>query len=340
MPSKGSSAILSGEGEDYYSASVSDVASAAVRSSTDRSDAWNYFQVIEGTDSVKCLVGNCDAEIRYKFLAKNGKSKITTSSMWGHLSGLHGVGRSANASTSTSKRLQDNEPATHSVKEKKKNNGKDQVSIIYKTPSEVRLACRRGEFSSQTSGQAPGYAQANLVILGNKEEAFDFLLFCQRNPISCPLLEMLEAGQYMYGDIDIRTDLPKYCVYRDGVMSEEITDVSKLWGDTFYTFIIGCSFSFEDAMQRAGLGIRHVEQGCNVPMYRTNVPCRSAGRFHGNMVVSMRPFTPSDALKAARITSRYPRVHGGPVHIGSPVCCAVLLSLLYRLVAHVNTCVW
>ncbi len=139
------------------------------------------------------------------------------------------------------------------------------TSVQYKSPKELRLACRVGEFDSQTSGQAPGFAQANLCILP-KEYAFDFLLFCQRNPKSCPLLHVLESGVHTFGDIDIRSDLPKYRVYKDGVLAEEITDVASIWQSDFVTFVIGCSFSFEDAMINAGLKIRHIEQGVNVPM--------------------------------------------------------------------------
>jgi len=199
----------------------------------------------------------------------------------------------------------------------------------------LRLACRAGEFSGQTSSRSPGHVQANLCILP-KESAFDFLLFCQRNPKPCPLLAVLEEGEYLVradilkpsssGDgigpnmIDIRTDLPKYRVFVDGVLSKEVCDVSEYWRRDLVTFIIGCSFSFEEALLRSGLKIRHMESGPEktVPMYKTNIPCTPAGRFHGDMVVSMRPFVPSDAVRAVEITSRYPRVHGSPVWVGSP----------------------
>ena len=138
-------------------------------------------------------------------------------------------------------------------------------SFIYSTASQVRLACRSGEFSSQTAGQARGYAQANLCILP-KEYAFDFLLFCQRNPKPCPLLHVLEAGVYQHHDVDIRSDLPRYRVYEDGKLIDEVTDITHLWRDDLVTFVIGCSFSFEDAMVNAGLSIRHIDQKRNVPM--------------------------------------------------------------------------
>jgi len=190
---------------------------------------------------------------------------------------------------------------------------------MFVSSSECRLACRRGDFSSQTSGQCNGFAQANLCILP-KEYAYDFLLFCVRNPKPCPLLHVLEEGQFVFGqDIDVRSDLPKYRVYENGVLQEgELTNIESLWRPDFVTFVIGCSFSFEEAMARAGLPLRHVETRRNVPMYNTNIPCAQAGVFSGNMVVSMRPMTPAQALKAVEVTSRYPRVHGAPVHVGTP----------------------
>lgn len=139
------------------------------------------------------------------------------------------------------------------------------TSPYYSTPSEVRLACRTENFQEQTSGQASGYAQANLCILP-KQYAFDFLLFCQRNPKPCPLLHVLEAGEYQYNDIDIRTDLPKYRVFENGVLSKECSNVTELWSEDLVTFVIGCSFSFEDALVKGGLSIRHIDQKRNVPM--------------------------------------------------------------------------
>jgi uncharacterized protein YcsI (UPF0317 family) len=198
-------------------------------------------------------------------------------------------------------------------------------------PYEVRLRCRRNDPSlTQTAGQALGFAQANLVILSSKELSFDFLLFCQRNPKSCPLIAVLEAGQYCYRSrdddvgtdentmIDIRTDLPRYRVFRDGKLVDEVSSIESLWQDSFYTFVIGCSFSFEGALVQAGLRVRHIDMNRNVPMYNTNIPCKSAGVFSGNLVVSMRPFKPSDVVSAVQISSRFPRVHGAPVHIGDP----------------------
>lgn len=173
----------------------------------------------------------------------------------------------------------------------------------------------------QTSGLAAGFAQANLVVLPQADAA-DFLLFCQRNPKPCPLLEVLDAGEAtpmrLAADADLRTDLPRYRVWRNGELIDEPTDVTRHWRDDFVSFLIGCSFTFETALQAAGVPVRHVEEGRNVPMYRTNIPCIPAGRFHGEMVVSMRPLSPADAIRAIQITSRYPGVHGAPVHFADP----------------------
>lgn len=189
------------------------------------------------------------------------------------------------------------------------------------TGLEVRRACREGAWSGPTAGLAPGHAQANLVILP-KDWAFEFLLFCQRNPKPCPLLEVTEPGQWTptltAPQADLRSDLPKYRVWRNGDLVEEPADIHAYWRDDLVSFLIGCSFTFEAGLISAGLPVRHVELNRNVPMYRTNVPCVSAGRLHGPLVVSMRPFTPSQAIQAVEITSRHPNMHGSPVHLGLP----------------------
>lgn len=189
------------------------------------------------------------------------------------------------------------------------------------TAAAVREACRSGALTDQTSGLAPGFAQANLVVLP-ADLAADFLLFCQRNPKPCPLLDVTEAGNphplRAAPDGDLRTDLPKYRVWEHGKLVAEPTDIRSLWREDFVSFVIGCSFTFEEALLRSGVPVRHIELGRNVPMYRTNVPCSPAGVFHGPLVVSMRPMKPADAIRAVQITSRYPAVHGAPVHIGLP----------------------
>jgi len=189
------------------------------------------------------------------------------------------------------------------------------------TPESVRQAARRGELTEQTSGLAAGFAQANLVILP-QELAFDFLLFCRRNSKPCPLLEVTEAGSphpvATAANADLRTDFPRYRIWHDGVLVDEPTDITDHWQDDFVSFLIGCSFTFESALLRAGVPVRHIELGVNVPMYRTNIECSPAGKFVVPMVVSMRPLTPADAIRSVQITSRFPDVHGAPVHIGLP----------------------
>ena len=189
----------------------------------------------------------------------------------------------------------------------------------YRTGEEVRRACRAGMLTGQTSGLAVGFAQANLMILP-RELAFDFLLFCRRNPKPCPLLDVTEPGEVeprrLAAGADLRTDLPSYRVWQHGELVDEPTDIRRWWRDDFVSFLIGCSFTFEAALLRAEVSVRHVELGVNVPMFRTNISCAPAGMFHGPMVVSMRPLRPADAIRAVQITSRYPDVHGAPVHIG------------------------
>ncbi len=186
---------------------------------------------------------------------------------------------------------------------------------------DVRQACRYGEWTGPTAGLARGFTQANLVILP-QALAMDFLLFCQRNPKPCPVLAVTEPGQVCPGtiahDADLRTDLPKYRVWQDGQLVDEPTEISRYWQDDFVSFLIGCSFTFEDALLRAGVPVRHIELQRNVPMYRTNIECVPAGIFRGPLVVSMRPMKPADAIRAVQITSRFPSVHGAPVHLGLP----------------------
>ena len=188
------------------------------------------------------------------------------------------------------------------------------------SPAELRILIRKGQWDKPTTGLAPGYVQANLVMLP-RDEAFEFLLFCVRNPKPCPVLDVLEPGQAEPGiarGADIRTDLPKYRVYEGGVLKSEVTDVTTLFYRETVSFLLGCSFSFEAAMLAAGLPIRNLEEGKNVSMYITNRPCTSAGPFSCPMVVSMRPMTPEQAVRAVQVTTRFHLTHGAPIHIGSP----------------------
>jgi len=189
------------------------------------------------------------------------------------------------------------------------------------SPSQLRQRIREGQHTGNTSGLAPGYVQCNLAILP-ADWAGDFLRFCQLNPRPCPLVGMANAPGDValppLGDIDIRSDVPSYRVFRDGELTEEVSDITSLWRDDLVTFALGCSFSFEEALLADGLDVRNVSQGVNVPMYRTTIPCQEAGAFGGNMVVSMRPFRAADAIRAVQICTRFPSVHGAPVHLGDP----------------------
>lgn len=186
-------------------------------------------------------------------------------------------------------------------------------------PAAAREAFRGG-LVEPTAGWSRGFAQANVLALP-REHAFEFLLFAQRNPKPCPILGVLEAGETtgpLLAGGDIRTDVPRYTVYRDGLKVDEPTDILEHWRDDLVTFLIGCSFTFEAALQDGGIAIAHIDQGVNVPMYRTNRACAPAGSLSGPLVVSMRPVPASQVADAVRITSRYPAVHGAPVHVGNP----------------------
>lgn len=189
------------------------------------------------------------------------------------------------------------------------------------SPYEVRKLIREGKINYQTSGMCLGYAQANLAILP-KDLAYDFLLFTQRNPKPCPILEVSDVGdpylKKIAKDCNIATDIPKYRIYEKGVLTGEYDDVSKFWRDDLVAFLIGCSFSFESELIENGVSVRHIEENRNVPMYLTNIDCEPAGVFSGKMVVSMRPLPPEQIVKAVNITASMPRVHGTPIHIGNP----------------------
>ena len=187
------------------------------------------------------------------------------------------------------------------------------------SPAAARHRYRAG-LAEPTSGRAPGYTQANLVVLP-RDWAFDMLLFAQRNPQPVPLLDVTDPGAVsteLAPGADLRTDLPRYRVWRNGVLHDEPTDVVDLWRDDLVAFLIGCSFSFERALVDAGVPLRNLEQGRNVSMYRTNRACRPAGRLSGPLVVSMRPIPAAQVVTAVQVTARMPQVHGAPVHIGAP----------------------
>ncbi|KGJ96047.1 putative hydro-lyase [Thalassotalea sp. ND16A] len=190
------------------------------------------------------------------------------------------------------------------------------------SPVELRHKIRRGEHNSNTSGFCHGYLQCNLVMLP-KDWAADFLKFCQLNQKPCPLISVSENPgdthlNFLAEDLDLRTDIPSYRIFKDGVMTTEVNDITDYWRDDLVTFALGCSFSFEESLQADGLDVRNITEQVNVPMYRTNIACTPAGPFNGNMVVSMRPFVARDAIRAIQICTRFPAVHGAPVHFGDP----------------------
>jgi uncharacterized protein YcsI (UPF0317 family) len=193
-------------------------------------------------------------------------------------------------------------------------------------PRALRLGIREGRHRGHTVGLAPGRVQGNLVILP-QALANDFLRFCQRNPKPCPLLAVTEPGDPIVRDlghdVDLRTDVPRYRVWRDGALHAEVDDLRAVWREDFVGFVLGCSFSFEQALLDDGIPLRHVAQGRNVAMYRTSIPTAPAGRFAGPLVVSMRPMSAAHAIRAIQVTSRFPSVHGAPVHFGDPAAIGI-----------------
>lgn len=195
------------------------------------------------------------------------------------------------------------------------------MTVEMKSPGEIRKLIRINQWPKPTAGLANGYIQGNLAVLP-KDMAFEFLLFCQRNPKPCPIIDVTEAGSGIPSlsapGADLKTDIPKYRVYRNGIFTEETTNVKNLWDDNMVGFLLGCSFTFEEALIKNGIPVRHIEEECNVPMYLTNIPTVKAGWFEGPMVVSMRPIPEKDVIRAVQVTSRFPKVHGAPIHIGNP----------------------
>jgi uncharacterized protein YcsI (UPF0317 family) len=188
-------------------------------------------------------------------------------------------------------------------------------------PSRLWEMIRKGEFRTTTANLCQGYAQANLVVLP-KASAFEFLLFCQRNPKPCPVLDVTEPGSpvpmFAAPEADLRTDIPEYRVYRDGRLVDQPTDLAAYWRDDLVAFLLGCSFTFERALMANDIPIRHIEENVTVPMFITSRECTPAGSFHGPLVVSMRPMPSSQVVRAVQVTSRFPAVHGAPVHVGDP----------------------
>ena len=200
------------------------------------------------------------------------------------------------------------------------------MAVDSRHPREIRAEIRSGKLAGVTAGLARGFVQANLAALP-REQAYDFLLFCQRNPRPCPLLEVTEPGSPEPHGVapgaDLRTDLPRYRIYTDGQLADEVIDATPYWRGDLIAFLIGCSFTFEWALLDAGIPLWHMEHGKNVAMWRTTTECRPAGRFHGPMVVSMRPIRSGDVAKAVTVTARFPSAHGAPVHVGDPAALGI-----------------
>lgn len=194
---------------------------------------------------------------------------------------------------------------------------------VYNSPSQLRAAIRSGEYNGPTAGQCPGYVQANVVMLP-EADAEQFLGFCHLNPRPCPVIAQTAPGEPFFPEVaakaDICSDVPRYRVFYYGIpREEEPTNIAHLWEEDFVAILLGCSFTFENALQRQGFTLRHLQMGCNVPMYRTNVECNSWGAYAGNLVVSMRPFVAEAVPHVYEITRQYPQMHGGPVHSGDPL---------------------
>ncbi len=194
-------------------------------------------------------------------------------------------------------------------------------SLMNESPGKVREMIRNGKLVQPTAGLCHGYVQANMAVVP-KNLAYDFLLFCQRNPKPCPVLDVTDVGSaephFLAPGADLRYDIPQYRVWKNGELVDEPTDVAQYWRDDLVAFLLGCSFTFETALLNAEVPVRHIEEERNVPMYITNIACRPAGFFHGPTVVSMRPMRPELAIRATQVTSRFPGVHGAPIHMGDP----------------------
>ena len=190
----------------------------------------------------------------------------------------------------------------------------------------VRKAIRSGAYQDHTAGLADGYLQANLVILEDKY-AFDFMRFCQRNPKPCPVVGVSDTGIPMMTtlgqDIDIRSDVPSYNIYRHGQLAESCSDIKALWQDNMVAFALGCSFTFEHAILRAGFPLFHVAHNLTVPMFKTTIATVEAGPFGGPMVVSMRAIAADRLDEVQAISAQFPLAHGSPVHWGDPAAIGI-----------------
>lgn len=189
------------------------------------------------------------------------------------------------------------------------------------TLAEVRTEIRAGRYTAHTAGLGRGSLQANLVIMP-EEFAFDFMRYCQRNPKPCPITGVSDTGNPMMftmgNDIDIRTDVPAYNIYRNGRLDISVTNIAEIWRDDFVVFTLGCSFTFEHALLDAGINLWHIDNDRTVPMFRSSIETTPAGPFSGKMVVSMRSVCEERVDEVIEISRRFPLAHGAPVHVGDP----------------------
>jgi uncharacterized protein YcsI (UPF0317 family) len=192
---------------------------------------------------------------------------------------------------------------------------------------QLRAQIRSNQFTGNTSGLMPGLVQGNIVVLPAKV-AEEFLVFCHLNTIPCPVIGFSQAGDpslpMLGSNLDIRVDVPEYCVFREGELCETVADINDYWEDDSVAIVIGCSYSFEDALMSAGYRIRNIDMGLNVSMYDTNIPTQATEHFSGNTVVSMRPFKPEDIAAVTDITSQFSKTHGAPIHLGDPAAIGIL----------------
>ncbi|HMM19779.1 MAG TPA: putative hydro-lyase [Selenomonadales bacterium] len=199
-------------------------------------------------------------------------------------------------------------------------------NLAQASPGEIRRLIRQEKITGPTAGMAAGFVQANLAVVP-KTLAYDFLLFAQRNPKPCPVLDVTDAGsaepRQVAPGADLRYDIPKFRIYKAGELVDEVLNLERYWREDMVAFLLGCSFTFETALISAGIPVRHIEENRNVPMYITDIPCVPAGVFHGNMVVSMRPVPQEKVVRSVQATSRFPAVHGAPVHIGDPAAIGI-----------------
>ncbi|MFK7753688.1 MAG: putative hydro-lyase [Sedimentitalea sp.] len=195
------------------------------------------------------------------------------------------------------------------------------ADLVASSAATVRAAIRSGAYGGHTAGLAVGKLQCNLAILPERF-ALDFLRFCQRNPKPCPVVGISDSGDpslpTLGRNIDIRTDVSKYCVFRDGTLHEERGDIGDTWSDDLVTVALGCSFTFENALLRHGIPVRHIETGRNVPMFASDIDLVPAGPFAGKMVVTMRPIPEHQVAQATDISARFPQAHGAPIAVGEP----------------------